>query len=96
MTNNVGEISEGELQIGLLYMIEFTNEVDSKLKTAGIYLSKTIESSTLSSIAQMYFNIYKNFILRFKSFKELDKLIKKFKFKLLKTYSNSHRSYIEF
>ena len=96
LTNNIGEISEGELQIGLLYMIEFTNEVESKLKTAGIYLSKTIESSTLSSIAQMYFNIYKNFILRFKSFKELDKLIKEFKFKLLKTYSNSHRSYTEF
>ena len=96
LTNNIGEISEGELQIGLLYMIEFTNEVESKLKTAGIYLSKTIESSTLSSIAQMYFNIHKNFILRFKSFKELDKLIKEFKFKLLKTYSNSHSSYTQF
>ena len=44
----------------------------------------------------MYFNIYKNFILRFKSFKELDKLIKEFKFKLLKTYSNSHSSYTQF
>ena len=89
---------EERFSLGLSYMQEFTEEVESKFKKTALYLSKVIESSTLSDISQLYLNLRKDFIVRFKKdFKpELINLILDFKFKLIKTYSNTHKSYIKF
>ena len=57
---------EERFSLGLSYMQEFTEEVESKFNKTALYLSKVIESSTLSDISQLYLNLRKDFIVRFK------------------------------
>ena len=95
LNKNITENSEGKLGVGILYMIEYTEEVDIKFKEAEVYLSKVIESSTLSDISQLFLDQRKNFIVRFR-ISDLNKLIHDFKFKLVRTYSNTHKYYTNF